>query len=263
MSVLSKVGRGIIKNADKICIGFGIIGVGLGVGVACKDTMSGIDEVNQIKVDLCEKDYIPAAKRFGKVYWPSFLIIGGSLVMIIGGHRILVKRYAGLVVAYEGLNKTYKDYRGYIKENYGTETDFNARHSAEKISAVESNEVFAEDEDIFIPDRDLSDFAVFFGQEYSEILISDNPEEALNALKSIEEWANAVFEEQGYIFLQDIYFALGLDKFAPDGVGWCKGIGDDFIDFGIYNVRNGRAVNGTEPVFLLDFNHDGYILPYM
>lgn len=270
MSVLNKIGRGIIKNADKICIGFGIIGVGLGVGVACKDTMSGIDEVNQIKVDLCEKDYIPAAKRFGKVYWPSFLIIGGSLVMIIGGHRILVKRYAGLVVAYEGLNKTYKDYRGFIKNNYGEDVDFNARHTSDFVQMNKENEIVStfsydsdKQNDIFIPDRDLSDFAVFFGKDYSEILVTDDPEEALNVLKSTEEWANAVFEEQGYIFLQDIYFALGLDKFAPDGVGWCKGIGDDFVDFGIYNVRNGRAVNGTEPVFLLDFNHDGYILPYM
>ena len=183
--------------------------------------------------------------------------------MIVGGHYILAKRYAGLVVAYEGLNKSYKNYRGYIKKNYGQEVDFNARHTEDKISTVETNEIFAEDEDIFIPDRDLSDFAVFFGKDYSEVLVTDDPEEALNVLKSQEEWANAVFEEQGYIFLQDVYHALGIDKFAPDGVGWCKGIGDDFVDFGIYNVRNGRAVNGTEPVFLIDFNHDGYILPYI
>lgn len=263
MSVIQKLGAIVVKNAPKILTVAGVVGVGVGVGIACKDTLAGIDDVNQAKVDICEKNYVPAAKRMVKVYWPSFLIIGGSLFMIVGGHYILVKRYAGLVVAYEGLNKTYKDYRGYIKKNYGAETDFNARHSSEKISAVESNEVFAEDEDIFIPDRDLSDFAVFFGKDYSEILVTDDPEESLNVLKSTEEWANAVFEEQGYIFLQDVYHGLGIDKFAPDGVGWCKGIGDDFVDFGIYNVRNGRAVNGTEPVFLIDFNHDGYILPYI
>lgn len=182
--------------------------------------------------------------------------------MIVGGHYILVKRYAGLVVAYEGLNKTYKDYRGYIKKNYGDATDFEARHHKDEISRMD-DEIIVNSDDIFIPDRDLSDFAVFFGKDYSEILVTDDPEESLNVLKSTEEWANAVFEEQGYIFLQDVYHGLGIDKFAPDGVGWCKGIGDDFVDFGIYNVRNGRAVNGTEPVFLIDFNHDGYILPYI
>lgn len=261
MSILTKVGAIIVKNADKICVTAGIIGVGVGVGVACKDTLNGIDEVNAAKVDICEKDYVPAVKKLAKVYWPSTVIIGGSLFMIIGGHYILVKRYAGLVVAYEGLNQSYKSYRGYISENYGKETDFAARHNKDGMS-LEQTEVFV-NEDIFIPDRDLSDCAIFFGKDYSECISSDDPEEAYNFLRSQEEWANAVLQEQGYIFLQDVYDSLGIDRFAPDGIGWCAGIGDDFVDFGIYNVRNGRAVNGLEPVFLLDFNHDGYILPYM
>lgn len=264
MSVIQKLGAIIVKNAPKILTVAGVVGVGVGVGIACKDTLAGVDTINQAKVDICEKDYVPAAKKIAQVYWPSFLVIGGSLFMIIGGHYILVKRYAGLVIAYEGLNKTYKDYRGFIKNNYGESVDFNARHTTDQIQMRSDNEIISVDnEDIFIPDRDLSDFAVFFGKDYSEILVTDDPEESLNVLKSTEEWANAVFEEQGYIFLQDVYHGLGIDKFAPDGVGWCKGIGDDFVDFGIYNVRNGRAVNGTEPVFLIDFNHDGYILPYI
>lgn len=263
MSVIQKMAAIIVKNAPKICVAVGVAGVVAGVGIACKDTLAGVDEINQAKADICEKDYVPAAKRMVKVYWPSFVVIGGSLFMIVGGHYILAKRYAGLVVAYEGLNKSYKEYRRYIKKNYGDDTDFNARHTTDKASLVDQEVVWVDPDDIFIPDRDLSDFAVFFGKDYSEVLVTDDPEEALNVLKSTEEWANAVFEEQGYIFLQDVYHGLGIDKFAPDGVGWCKGIGDDFVDFGIYNVRNGRAVNGTEPVFLIDFNHDGYILPYI
>lgn len=264
MSVLTKVGAILVKNSPKICVALGVVGVGVGVGIACKDTLAGIDEINQAKVDICEKEYIPAIKRFAKVYWPSFVVIGGSLVVIVSGHYILAKRYAGLVIAYEGLNKSYKNYRGFIKNNYGESVDFNARHTTDQIQMRADNEIISVDpEDIFIPDRDLSDFAVFFGRDYSEVLVTDDPEEALNVLKSQEEWANAIFEEQGYIFLQDVYYSLGIDRFAPDGVGWCKGIGDDFVDFGIYNVRNGRAVNGMEPVFLIDFNHDGYILPYI
>lgn len=262
MSVIQKLGAIVVKNAPKILTVAGVTGVAVGVGIACKDTLASVDEINQAKADICEKDYIPAAKRMVKVYWPSFVVIGGSLFMIVGGHYILAKRYAGLVVAYEGLNKSYKNYRNYIVKNGGKDIDFDARHTNDGLHA-EGKDVVVDPDDIFIPDRDLSDFAVFFGKDYSEVLVTDDPEEALNVLKSQEEWANAVFEEQGYIFLQDIYYALGIDRFAPDGVGWCKGIGDDFVDFGIYNVRNGRAVNGTEPVFLIDFNHDGYILPYI
>ena len=264
MGVIQKLGAIMIKNAPKICVIVGVAGVGIGVGIACKDTLAGIDEINQAKVDLCEKNYIPAVKRFAKVYWPTFVIIGGSLFVIIEGHYILAKRYAGLLVAYEGLNKSYKSYRSYITKEYGNEVDFNARHHEDGLKYVSEDEVVeVNPDDIFIPDRDLSDFAVFFGKDYSELIETDDPEEAYHHLKAQEEWANAVLQEQGYILLQDIYDALGVDRFAPDGVGWCAGIGDDFVDFGIYNVRNGRAVNGLEPVFLLDFNHDGYILPYI
>lgn len=261
IKIVTKIGRVLVKNAPKICMAAGVAGVVTGTVVACKKTHENVIEIEKAKENLKDGDFILAIKRFSKIYWPPVLIIGGSLFIMVGGHYILAKRYAGLVIAYKGLNETYKDYRSYILENYGKETDFASRHCKDGIAA--EGDIAIAPDDIFIPDRDLSDFAVFFGKDYSELLLTDNPEEALNVLKSTEEWANAILQEQGYIFLQDVYEALGLDKYAPDGVGWCCGFGDDFVDFGIFNVRNGRAVNGTEPVFLLDFNHDGYILPYI
>lgn len=262
MSVLTKIGKFVVKNADKICVAGGVLGVGIGVGIACKDTMAGINDVAEAKEAIAAKEYIPAVKKLTKVYWPSVTLIGGSLVVIICGHRITARRYAKLIVAYESLNKSYRSYRGYIREIYGDDVDFNARYKEDHVS-LEQTEITIDPDDIFIPDRDLSDFAVFFGKDYSELLQTDDPEEAFHHLKAQEEWANAVLQERGYIFLQEVYNALGIDRFVPDGIGWCAGIGDDFVDFGIYSVKNGRAVNGIEPVFLLDFNHDGYILPYI
>ena len=266
MSVIQKMAAIIVKNAPKICVAVGVAGVAAGVGIACKDTLAGVDEINQAKADICEKEYVPAAKRMVKVYWLSFVVIGGSLFMIVGGHYILAKRYAGLVIAYEGLNKSYKNYRGYIKKNYGDAVDFNARHESDGVELIDNEVVTIDSKDIFIPDRDLSDYAVPFGNGYSGLIDShnDDPETVFNILRSTEEWANAVLQEQGYIYLQDVYNNLGLfDKFAPDGVGWCAGLGDDYVDFGIYSIRNGDALTHLESVYWLDFNVDGYILPYI
>lgn len=266
MSVLTKVGAIIVKNSPKICLALGVAGVGIGVGIACSDTLAGAEEIEQAKEELNNKEYIPAVKRFAKVYWPSVVVIGGSLVVIIGGHYILAKRYAGLVVAYESLNKSYKNYRGYIKKNYGDAVDFNARHESDNVELIDNEVIAVNPKDIFIPDRDLSDYAVLFGKGYSLHIDghNDDPETVFNILRSTEEWANAVFQEQGYIYLQDVYEGLGLiDKFAPDGVGWCAGIGDDYVDFGIFSVKNGDAINQLEPMYWLDFNVDGYILPYI
>ena len=47
-------------------------------------------------------------------------------------------------------------------------------------------------------------------------------------------------------------------------VGWIYDeehpIGDNYVDFGIYDLRNTEFVNGHENVALLDFNVDGNIL---
>ena len=45
-------------------------------------------------------------------------------------------------------------------------------------------------------------------------------------------------------------------------VGWVAGMGDSFIDFGLYDTEveaTRRFVNGLENVIILDFNVDGVI----
>ena len=46
MGVIQKVGAILVKNAPKICVVLGVAGVGVGVAVACKDTLAGVDEIN-------------------------------------------------------------------------------------------------------------------------------------------------------------------------------------------------------------------------
>ena len=81
---------------------------------------------------------------------------------------------------------------------------------------------------------------------------------------------NRKLDLNGYVFLNDVYRALGFES-TPYGavVGWYKSKNmdemsgrDGFVDFGIFNPDNERArafVNGYERSILLDFNVDGII----
>ena len=64
--------------------------------------------------------------------------------------------------------------------------------------------------------------------------------------------------------MNEVYERLGFEPTkAGQVIGWVKGMGDDFIDFGMYNVSSEatmRFINGNENVILLDFNVDGPIL---
>ena len=87
-------------------------------------------------------------------------------------------------------------------------------------------------------------------------------------IQMIQNQCNSKLQAQGYLFLNDVYDALGMEKTV---VGQCVGwfydpkdpIGDNFVDFGIFNTKiqkNVDFVNGFEKSILLDFNVDGNIL---
>lgn len=271
--IATMIGRKIVKHSPAICA---IGGTGLtllGIGLACKATYDHKEDIEECLKEChstkekeeskkeIAKTYVSTAGTLMKIYLPGGMCIFAGLFSMLIGHKVLSKRRLALIAAYESLNQSYKKYRQNVKEDLGKEADICYKHSL-KAEKLNDETVYVSADDIFIPDRDLSDFAVFFGQEYSE-LCTDDPEHNLLILKGQEEYANAIFLEQGYIMLQDVYDMLGVDRVAPDGIGWVNGLGDNYVDFGIFNVRNGHAVNGNEQVFLLDFNHDGYILPYI
>ena len=261
-------------HAPAIMVGAGALSVIGGTVMACKSTLRAEQVLDECKIDLLETD--PESKkelvatygrnviRVTKLYGPSILMIGGGLGIMIFGHRILNKRYIVLAGAYSALNREFKHYRNNIRTDYGVDADIGAKHDMTVEEVTKKEYAFVpKDPDIFIPDRDLGDGAVFWGYAYSPNA-TDDPSANEKILREIEREANDMFKRQGYLYLQDVYYMLGLsEKHEDDGIGWVYGIGDDYIDFGIYNVRNARASAGYEEVFLLDFNHDGCILPYL
>ena len=283
---ISFLSKKAVKHAPAICVGVGACGVAVGAGLIAKATYDHKEEIeesiNNIEVtkewttESSEKErkkeialsYVKCAKSLTRIYLPGSTCMCAGLCSILFGHKILSTRYAAVIAAYESVNKSYKSYRTNIREKYGKEEDIEAAYDL-KAEKLNDETVYVPKDDIFIPDRDLSDFAVFFGSGYSTLIDSDtnptnDPERNREILRDIEDMANDIFNQQGYLFLSDVYSMLGmLYKYPPDGIGWVKGRGDDFISFGIFDVRNANAISGDEDIFLLDFNHDGYILPYI
>ena len=84
-------------------------------------------------------------------------------------------------------------------------------------------------------------------------------------LRDVQRWCNMLLLKQGYLFLNDVYEKLGIPKTkAGQIVGWIYGekntIGDNYVDFGLNNIRNEDFLEGIENVVLLDFNVDGEII---
>lgn len=270
MNLLGKVSKFVIKNAPTICIAIGGIGVVAGTVKACKDTKKEVFVLEKskktLKEDIKEAEnlkgesiaYFKYLKVILGVYWPSYLVIGGSLAIMVFGHKLLTRRYIALVGAYEALDKSYRRYRSKIREKYGEEEDICLMYDLEE----SDEEGIYTQADTFIPDRDLSPYSIFWGPAYS-ILATENAEDNNRMLHDIEDWCNNMLHDNGYLFLTDVYYALGVDRMENAGIGWVEGIGDDFVSFNIISIKNDRAIEGNELVYILDFNHDGCILPYI
>lgn len=291
------------KHSPEILAVAGVAGVVTSGVMACKattklngildDAKNQIDSVHgvldgQIKIKkgtkYTEEDgkkdlfiiYVQTGVKVAKLYAPSVILGTLSITALLSSNNILRKRNVALAAAYATVDKSFKDYRGRVIERFGEELDKEIKYNL-KTKEVEETVIVDEKgkkkkikETINVMDpNDISDFARIYDDGCAGW--QKDPEANLMFLKLQQAHANDKLKAQGYLFLNDVYEMLGIPKTkAGFMVGWLydekQPVGDNFVDFGIYNVNNERSnafVNGYERNILLDFNVDGNILNKM
>ena len=117
--------------------------------------------------------------------------------------------------------------------------------------------------DGLIEHNDLSQYARFFDDGC--VGWTNNPEYNRAFLAFQQNYANDLLKVKGHLLLNEVYDMLGIIRSkAGCVVGWIydenNPIGDNYIDFGLFNKRNKDFINGYESVAILDFNVDGVII---
>ena len=294
-----KVGFKLKKHSPEILVAVGIAGTVVSTVMACRATLKVNEFLDEAKEKIetihevvnnpemaekyteedSKKDlaivYVQTGVKFVKLYGPSVLLGVASIGCIMTSHRILSKRNVALAAAYATVDRGFKEYRGRVVERFGRELDRELKYNikAKEIESIVQNEDGTESvvkETIDSADPNLnSDYARFF-DEYCTGWTKD-PEYNLLFVKHQQNYANDLLKRQGYLFLNDVYKMFGIPATkAGQVVGWVydpnNEIGDNYVDFGIYNLYNEKArdfVNGRERSILLDFNVDGNIWELM
>lgn len=288
-----KIGLKAKKHSPEILVISGIIGTVASAVMACKattkvdsiisETKDEMDKIHTIaaqdREDYTQEDakkdtvivYTHTAVKFAKLYGPSLLLGAASIASILAGHNILRKRNAAIMAAYTAVDKGFKEYRNNVIERFGKDVDHELRHNikAKEIETVVTDKdgnkkTVTETVKAADPNK-YSDFARVYDDGCKGW--TKDPEQNLMFLKLQQSYANKRLKEEGYLFLNDVYEMLGfLKTSAGQVVGWIYDEdipnGDNFVDFGIYNIDNPKAndfVNGYERSIVLDFNVDGII----
>lgn len=291
---VNKVAFKMKKHAPEILVIAGVGGTIVTTVMACKATTK-IDEVlaeNKEQIaktknyveetgfsdKYTEKDYqkdltvmyTQRGLKLFKLYAPAIAVGTISITAILAGHNVLKKRNVALAAAYEVVNKNFKDYRGRVIDRFGNELDRELRYNIrkEEVEKTVIDEKTGKERTVKeiteIADIDpSSEYAKFFDESCPGW--TKDPEYNLMFLRNQQQYANDLLESRGYLFLNEVYEMLGIQRTRQGQViGWIydKNVIDK-VNFGIYNIAspaNRRFVNGYERSILLDFNVDGDIL---
>ena len=290
--VISKIGPDKItrltKAKPKLMLAGGLIFIGAGVVAACRGTLKTEKDIKAYAVE--SEDWRRAEEHDGlsyrkekvgsflglcghtaRNYIPAAICIGSGVALIIGSHNVMQSRIGMLSAAYVTLDEAYQGYRERVIEDLGEDADRKYRLGVEK-KEIETTKVLKNGKEktvkkavnyIHNDGRPYSPYARYFDSFTAPGEWRNDPGYCDMFLRSQQSIANEQFQARGHLFLNEVYKMLGMPE-IPEGqlVGWYKGMGDDFVDFGLLEVVNEKArdyVNGPTECFVLDFNVDGPI----
>ena len=294
-----KVGFKVRKHSPEILVAAGVVGVVASGVMACKATLKVDQVTEQTKKDVTriheatekgvtaagekysvedsKKDltivYAQTGLKFAKLYGPSVVLGAASIACILTSHKILRTRNVALAAAYTAVDQGFKDYRKRVVERFGEELDRELKYNI-KAKEVEETVVDENGEEkvvkktVNVVDSEIPGYSPYakFYDDGCEGWTKD-PELNLMFLIRQQNYANEKLQKKGYLFLNEVYEMLGIQKTqAGQIVGWtydknCPQ-GDNYVDFGIYDTHKEGSrdfVNGIERTILLDFNVDGDI----
>jgi hypothetical protein len=283
-----KAGLKLQKHSPEILLAVGVIGTVGATVIACRATLkvdevinNHHDKITKIKQgkeelpaekyseDDYNKDltvaYVQTAVDFIKLYAPAVITGVVGVTCIVSGHKILHGRYVGVVAAYNVLDQGFREYRKRVSDEFGEEKEEMIRHNLRKEQMIdmeenENGKPVKNKYDALVANdpNEYSMYSRIFDESCPQWI--KDPIHNLAFVRGVQEMANKLLKAKGYVFLNDVYKMLGFDCTEPGQVvGWSLEEGDGFVDFGIYDARNARFVNGDERSAILDFNVDGVV----
>lgn len=234
-----------------------------------RNSVNEFDSVTEFNKELA-KVYTKRALQVAKIYTPALSVGVLSIGCLLGAHGIMNQRNVAAIAAYKSLESGFEQYRRRVAAEFGEDKERDLRFGLVEKEVPQydedGNQVGSKKVTEIAPDG-MSPYARIF-DEYNDMW-SKVPGINQMTLNNQETWLNDRLKARGYLFLNDVYEALGFPK-TPAGqvVGWLSRThanfdpekNDGFVDFGLWEIEQEAKrefVNGFERSVILDFNVDG------
>jgi hypothetical protein len=255
------------KHSPVIMFGAGVVGAVASTVLACKATLK-VEEIiaeaekDRAKIDASVVEFsdkyspsdadndlkylrIRTTGKIVKLYAPAVGVGLISVSLLTGAHVVLTRRNASLTAAYIAVDRAFKEYRERVVGELGAEKDREFRYGVQTKEIVEEGEHGHEV-------KTIKRNAVHGKSMYAAYYDEGN-----------KHWSNYPADNKAFLMAQQAYAnnRLHANGFLMYTVGWVKGYGDDYVDFGFGDMSDPVVydffVNLTNTGILLDFNVDG------
>lgn len=292
-----KTGLKLKKHSPEMLMAAGIVGVVTGTVMACKATVkaTAVVEEHNKKMEIIHKSaedgqtvseegIVPYSEEdakhdttivfkdtaidFIKLYGPAIAVTTVSVGCLVASNRILNKRNVALAAAYKAVDDGFKKYRSNVVERFGENVDhelkynIKAKQIEERVVDENGNESVVT-KTVYEPSTKQYDALTRCFDENTLNWVK-NADLNKKFLLDMQAYFNRMLKKDGYVFLNDVYKALGFQR-VPEGqeLGWIYDPkNENKIDFGIFDIHketNRLFVNGYERSIWVNFNVDGPI----
>lgn len=287
-------------HAPEILVASGIVGFGVTVVGACKATSKAHD-ILEAKEDalrdndlalndriISEKDHEDNVRQINrnakwmlvKAYTPTATGLVVSVILVLGGYRMINGRLVKTAAAYKILEDGFGRYRENVRDEFGEDADWRMLNTIrpERLEAAEkereANRELEADRKRKKRNHERRRtahqevYSKFFDQYSDRWRRSWTPEQVWDYLKQKQREANDMLNIRKHIFLNEVYDLLGLDRTEEGAVvGWIltKNNPNSFVDFGLKSMpeeerRRFLSAERNEDIKIwLHFNPDGLI----
>jgi hypothetical protein len=203
-----------------------------------------------------------------KHYFVAGILFTGGAALVFGGHRIMLKRNATLAIAFTAVSEAFEKYRGRVREQFGSEADQIFLNGSTPLYEVDPKTgetvMITESRDW---DTENDPYNKVFSQETSPNRWLDDLGANKLFVHNQQRMANIALGLKNYLYLNDVYESLGMQKTdIGQVVGWkVKRLPDGsrdipFVDFGLDNPHPDDWKYNAENEIYLDFNCSGLIV---
>lgn len=291
---------GLVKRkSPEILLATGILSIGTGTVLACRATLKAKDDVDDAIVKASHqkhegaeqseirKGYLDAGIKVAKKYALPVTLIGTGTACIIVSHNIQSKRILAAVASLDAMQLAFEDYRRNVIADQGPAADKRYFEGVKYEKATfyeedpETGKKKKVKKEVPVYNNAGSPYAIVFDRYSCPSTWKDGDYRNRDFIERMERIMNQKLQAQGYLWLSDVYEALG-HEYLPVGrfCGWAldwmvkeeflddegRWQGDQCVTFFMNEYYSDDELEmakaeqrDPEPMIVLDFNTDGVI----